>query len=99
VCEKDATGLCVALTLTQKLFLLLLFREEGCSLIYIRVTVIIIIIIIIIIMKVQSAKQPIVYKVPLNQNLIFTHVPRVKKYYSLTGRRNHGRPLKRLLDT
>jgi len=71
VCEKDATGLCVALTLTQKLFLLLLFREEGCSLIYIRVTVIIIIIIIIIIMKVQSAKQPIVYKVPLNQKFDF----------------------------
>jgi hypothetical protein len=26
-------------------------------------------------------------------------LPRVKKYYSPTGRRNHGRPLKRLLDT
>jgi len=26
-------------------------------------------------------------------------LPRVIKYYSLTGRRNHGRPLKRLLDT
>jgi len=25
-------------------------------------------------------------------------LPRVKKYYSATGRRNHGRPLKRLLD-
>ena len=26
-------------------------------------------------------------------------LPRVMKYYSPTGRRNHGRPLKRLLDT
>jgi len=26
-------------------------------------------------------------------------LPRVTKYYSPTGRRNHGRPLKRLLDT
>ena len=26
-------------------------------------------------------------------------LPRVIKHYSLTGRRNHGRPLKRLLDT
>ena len=26
-------------------------------------------------------------------------LPRVIKYYSPTGRRNHGRPLKRLLDT
>jgi hypothetical protein len=26
-------------------------------------------------------------------------LPRVKKYYSTTGRRNHGRPLIRLLDT
>ena len=26
-------------------------------------------------------------------------LPRVMKHYSLTGRRNHGRPLKRLLDT
>jgi len=26
-------------------------------------------------------------------------LPRVKKYYSPTGRRNHGRPLNRLLDT
>jgi hypothetical protein len=26
-------------------------------------------------------------------------LPRVKKHYSPTGRRNHGRPLKRLLDT
>ena len=26
-------------------------------------------------------------------------VPRVMKHYSPTGRRNHGRPLKRLLDT
>ena len=25
-------------------------------------------------------------------------LPRVMKYYSPTGRRNHGRPLKRLLD-
>ena len=28
-----------------------------------------------------------------------TRLPRVMKYYSPTGRRNHGRPLKRLLDT
>jgi hypothetical protein len=26
-------------------------------------------------------------------------LPRVMKYFSPTGRRNHGRPLKRLLDT
>jgi hypothetical protein len=26
-------------------------------------------------------------------------LPRVMKYYSPTGRRNHGRPLKRLMDT
>jgi hypothetical protein len=26
-------------------------------------------------------------------------LPRVMKHYSLTGRRNHGRPLKRLWDT
>jgi hypothetical protein len=26
-------------------------------------------------------------------------LPRVMKHYCLTGRRNHGRPLKRLLDT
>jgi hypothetical protein len=26
-------------------------------------------------------------------------LPRVMKHYSPTGRRNHGRPLKRLLDT
>ena len=26
-------------------------------------------------------------------------LPRVKKHYSPIGRRNHGRPLKRLLDT
>jgi len=26
-------------------------------------------------------------------------LPRVMKYYSATGRRNHGRPLKKLLDT
>jgi hypothetical protein len=26
-------------------------------------------------------------------------LPRVTKHYCLTGRRNHGRPLKRLLDT
>jgi len=26
-------------------------------------------------------------------------LPRVKKHYSSTGRRNHGRTLKRLLDT
>jgi hypothetical protein len=26
-------------------------------------------------------------------------LPRVTKHYSPTGRRNHGRPLKRLLDT
>ena len=26
-------------------------------------------------------------------------LPRVMKHYSLTGRRNHGRPLKRILDT
>jgi len=26
-------------------------------------------------------------------------LPRVKKHYSPTGRRNYGRPLKRLLDT
>ena len=26
-------------------------------------------------------------------------LPRIMKHYSLTGRRNRGRPLKRLLDT
>ena len=26
-------------------------------------------------------------------------LPRVMKHYSQTGRRNHGRPLKKLLDT
>jgi len=26
-------------------------------------------------------------------------LPRVMKHYSPTGRRNHGRPLKRILDT
>ena len=26
-------------------------------------------------------------------------LPMVMKYYPVTGRRNHGRPLKRLLDT
>jgi len=28
-----------------------------------------------------------------------TGLPRVMKYYSPTGRRNHGKPLKRLLDS
>jgi len=31
----------------------------------------------------------------MSQNIL----PRVMKYYSPTGRRNHGRPLKRLVDT
>ena len=30
---------------------------------------------------------------------VFGHLPRVMKRYSPTGRRNHSRPLKRLLDT
>jgi hypothetical protein len=34
-----------------------------------------------------------VNRIPCNR------LPRVMKHYSLTGRRNHGRPLKRLLDT
>ena len=34
-----------------------------------------------------------VNRVPRNR------LPRVMKHYSPTGRRNHGRPLKRLLDT
>jgi len=34
-----------------------------------------------------------VNRVPRNR------LPRVMKYYSPTGRRNRGRPLKRLLDT
>ena len=34
-----------------------------------------------------------VYRMPHNR------LPRVMKQYSPTGRRNHGRPLKRLLDT
>jgi hypothetical protein len=34
-----------------------------------------------------------VYRMPRNR------LPRVTKHYSPTGRRNHGRPLKRLLDT
>jgi hypothetical protein len=29
----------------------------------------------------------------------YNRLPRVMEYYSSTGRRNHGRPLKRLLDT
>jgi hypothetical protein len=29
----------------------------------------------------------------------FDSLPRVMKHYSPIGRRNHGRPLKRLLDT
>jgi hypothetical protein len=33
-----------------------------------------------------------VNRMPLNR------LPRVMKHYSPTGRRNHGRPLKRLLD-
>ena len=28
-----------------------------------------------------------------------SRLPKVMKYYSPSGRRNHGRPLKRLLDT
>jgi len=59
----------------------------------------------------QIAKElnitPILDKLPeYNRNWI-QHVnriprnrlPRVMKYYCPTGRRNHGRPLKRLLDT
>ena len=34
-----------------------------------------------------------VHRMPRNR------LPRVMKRYSATGRRNHGRPLKRLLDT
>jgi hypothetical protein len=34
-----------------------------------------------------------VNRMPLNS------LPRVLKHYSPTGRRNHGRPVKRLLDT
>jgi len=31
--------------------------------------------------------------------MMMNRLPRVMKHYSATGRRNHGRPLKRLLDT
>jgi len=31
--------------------------------------------------------------------MIKASLPRVMKHYSPTGRRNHGRPLKRLMDT
>jgi len=31
--------------------------------------------------------------------ILRNRLPRAMKYYSPTGRRNHGRPLKRLLDT
>jgi hypothetical protein len=31
--------------------------------------------------------------------MLRNRLPRVMKHYSPTGRRNHGRPLKRLLDT
>ena len=43
----------------------------------------------------------IVYSVNRNIQLskICLVLPRVMKHYSPTGRRNHGRPLKRLLDT
>jgi hypothetical protein len=34
-----------------------------------------------------------IYRMPLNR------LPSVMKHYSPTGRRNHGRPLKRFLDT
>jgi len=50
---------------------------------------------------------PILDKLPEYKRSWIQHVnrmprnrlPRVMKYYSPTGRRNHGRPLKRLLDT
>jgi hypothetical protein len=31
--------------------------------------------------------------------MLRSRLPRVKKHYSPTGKRNHGRPLKRLMDT
>jgi len=61
--------------------------------------------------NVQIAKKlkitPILNKVLENKRNWIQHVnrisrnrlPRVMKHYSPTGRKNHGRPLKRLLDT
>jgi hypothetical protein len=50
---------------------------------------------------------PILDKLQENKSNWIQHVnrmprnrlPRIMKHYSPTGRRNHGRPLKRLLDT
>jgi len=39
------------------------------------------------------------YKRSWIQHVLGNRLPRVMKYYSPTGRRNYGRPLKRLLDT
>jgi hypothetical protein len=39
------------------------------------------------------------YKRDWIQHVNIMPLPRVMKYYCLTGRRNHGRPWKRLLDT
>jgi hypothetical protein len=59
----------------------------------------------------QIAKElkitPILDKLPEYERSWIQHVnrmprnrlPRVMKYHSANGRRNHGRPLKRLLDT
>jgi hypothetical protein len=38
-------------------------------------------------------RMPLVNRMPRNR------LPRVRKHYSPTGRRNYGRHLKRLLDT
>jgi hypothetical protein len=59
----------------------------------------------------QIAKElkitPILDKLQEYKSNLIQHVnrmprnrlPRIMKHYSPTGRRNHGRPLKRLLDT
>jgi hypothetical protein len=45
---------------------------------------------------VQGLLPPSENSIAVNDN---NNLPRVMKNYSPTGKRNHGRPLKRLLDT
>jgi hypothetical protein len=50
----------------------------------------------------ELKKTPILDKLLEYKRSWVQHVnrlPRVMKHYSPTGRRNHGRPLKRLMDT
>ena len=53
-------------------------------------------------LRAQSRVSSVVGLLPLASGLAclgMAFPPRVMKHYSPTGRRNHGRPVKRLLDT